>query len=309
MKLIRGSIEISRIEHPTIATVGNFDGLHLGHQEIIRYVSQRAKSEGLESAIVSFEPTPKEYFSGEKAPARIYSLRDRFTITRSLGIHHFVCLRFNASLAKMQADDFVDKILVRTLNIKKLVVGDDFKFGHNRVGDIQLLRSMGPKLGFELEDKNTIALADTRISSSLVRENLAAGKFDKVQTLLGRPFEISGRVFHGDKKGRTIGFPTANISFNRRIPPILGVFVVTARIGDRSWDGVANVGHRPTVKGLRDQLEVHLFDCDEDLYGQRLTVRFLAKLRDEQKFTSLDALKHQISLDVQQAKQFFVERT
>lgn len=309
MKLIRGSIEISRIEHPTIATVGNFDGLHLGHQEIIRYVSQRAKSEGLDSAIVSFEPTPKEYFSGEKAPARIYSLRDRFTITRSLGIHHFVCLRFNASLAKMQADDFVDKILVRTLNIKKLVVGDDFKFGHNRVGDIQLLRSMGPKLGFEIEDKNTIALADTRISSSLVRKNLAAGKFDKVQTLLGRPFEISGRVFHGDKKGRTIGFPTANISFNRRIPPILGVFVVTARIGYRSWDGVANVGYRPTVKGLRDQLEVHLFDCDEDLYGQRLTVRFLTKLREEQKFTSLDALKHQISLDVQQAKQFFVERT
>lgn len=309
MKLIRGSTEISKIESPTIATVGNFDGLHLGHQEIIRYVSERAKSEGLESALVSFEPTPKEYFSGEKAPARIYSLRDRFTITRSLGIHHFVCLRFNASLANMQADDFVDKILARTLNIKILVVGDDFRFGHNRVGDIQLLRGMGPKLGFEIEDMNTIALADTRISSSLVRENLVAGKFNKVQALLGRAFEISGRVFYGDKKGRTIGFPTANISFNRRIPPILGVFVVTATIGDQSWHGVANVGHRPTVKGLRDQLEVHLFDCDENLYGQRLTVRFLVKLRDEQKFSSLDALKHQISLDVQQAKQFFVERT
>lgn len=309
MKLIRGSTEISKIENPTIATVGNFDGLHLGHQEIIRYVSKRAKSEGLKSALVSFEPTPKEYFSGEKAPARIYSLRDRFTITRSLGIHHFVCLRFNAYLANMQADDFVDKILVRTLNIKILVVGDDFRFGHNRVGDIQLLRSMGSKLGFEIEDKDTIVLADTRISSSLVRENLSAGEFDKVQTLLGRPFEISGRVFHGDRKGRTIGFPTANISFNRRIPPIRGVFVVTASIGDRSWRGVANVGHRPTVKGLRDQLEVHMFDCDENLYGQRLIVRFHAKLRDEQKFTSLDALKHQISLDVQQAKQYFVERT
>lgn len=309
MNLIRGSTNITCIERPTIATVGNFDGLHLGHQEIIRYVTEQAQHNNLESVLVSFEPSPKEYFMGENAPARIYSLRDRFTITRTLGIHHFVCLRFNATLANLQASDFVKNILVDSLNIKKIVVGDDFRFGSDRQGNIRLLREIGPTLGFEVEDKNTIALADTRVSSSLVRQHLAAGEFDQVQTLLGRPYEISGRVFHGDKKGRTIGFPTANISLNRRVPPIRGVFVVSAGNGNCLWQGVANVGHRPTVKGVRDQLEVHLFNCAEDLYRQRLTVKFLARLRDEQKFSSLDALKHQISLDVQQAKQYFVERT
>ena len=309
MNLIRGSINIARIERPTIATVGNFDGLHLGHQEIIRYVTDQARQNDLESVLVSFEPSPKEYFMGENAPARIYSLRDRFTITKSLGIHHFVCLRFNATLANLQARDFIKKILVDSLNIKNIVVGDDFRFGSDRRGDIRLLQDIGSTLGFKVEDKSTVALADIRVSSSLVRKHLASGKFEHAQTLLGRPYEISGRVFHGDKKGRTIGFPTANISLNRRVPPIRGVFVVTAGNGKHTWQGVANVGHRPTVKGIRDQLEVHLFDCEEELYRQRLTVKFLARLRDEQKFSSLDELKHQISLDVQQAKQYFVERT
>ena len=309
MNLIRGSTKIRRIENPTIATVGNFDGLHLGHQQIISYVTERATSENLESVLVSFEPTPKEYFMGANAPSRIYSLRDRFVITKLLGIHHFVCLRFNADLAKLHASDFVKNILVDSLNIKNLVIGDDFRFGNDRRGDIKLLQDMGPELGFVVEDKSTISHANTRVSSSLIRAQLASGEFDQAQTLLGRRYAISGRVFHGDKKGRTIGFPTANLLLNRQVPPVRGVFVVSANNGDNTWQGVANVGHRPTVKGVRDQLEVHLFDCDENLYGQRLTVTFLARLRDEQKFSSFDELKHQISLDVQQAKQFFLERT
>ena len=309
MNLIRGSTHIRRIEKPTIATVGNFDGLHLGHQEIIRYLTRQADTENLDSVLVSFEPTPKEFFMGKNAPARIYSLRDRFEITKSLGVHHFVCLRFNSSLAKLHAADFVKTILVDALNIKSLVVGDDFRFGNDRLGDIELLQDMGPDFGFTVEDKNTILHADTRVSSSAIRAQLAAGEFALAQKLLGRPYEISGRVFHGDKKGRTIGFPTANLRLNRRVAPVRGVFVVTAKNSKCSWRGVANVGHRPTVKGIRDQLEVHLFDCKENLYGQRLTVTFLARLRDEQKFSSFDELKHQISLDIQQAKQFFLERT
>ena len=309
MNLIRGSTRIRRIANPTIATVGNFDGLHIGHQEIIRYVIDRAQMENLESVIVSFEPTPKEYFMGKNAPSRIYSLRDRFVITKSLGVHHFVCLRFNADLAKLHAAEFVKNILVDALNIKNLVVGDDFRFGNDRQGDIALLQTMAPELGFVVEDKSTISHKNTRVSSSLIREQLEVGEFDKAQTLLGRPYEISGRVFHGDKKGRTIGFPTANLLLNRQVPPVRGVFVVSARTDKNTWQGVANVGRRPTVKGVRDQLEVHLFNCDDNLYGQRLTVTFLARLRDEQKFSSFDELKHQISLDVQQAKQFFLERT
>ncbi len=309
MNLIRGSTRIRRIANPTIATVGNFDGLHLGHQKIIRYVTDRANSDNLESVLVSFEPTPKEYFMGGNAPSRIYSLRDRFVITKSLGVHHFVCLRFNAELARLHAADFVKDILVDSLNIKNLVVGDDFRFGNDRLGDIALLQNMGPELGFTVDDKSTISHENTRVSSSLIRSQLANGEFDKAQTLLGRPYAISGRVFHGDKKGRTIGFPTANLLLNRQVPPIRGVFIVSANNRESTWQGVANVGHRPTVKGVRDQLEVHLFDCDEDLYGQRLTVTFLARLRDEQKFSSFDELKHQISLDVQKAKQYFLERT
>ena len=309
MNLIRGSTTIRQIEKPTIATVGNFDGLHVGHQEIIRYVTDRAKAQKLESVLVTFEPTPKEFFMGASAPARIYSLRDRFLITKSLGIDHFVCLRFNASLAQLQAADFVKNILVSSLNIRNLVVGDDFRFGNNRRGDLELLRSMGPTMGFTVEDKGTIVRADTRVSSSLIRAQLAAGEFDQAQQLLGRPYEISGRVFHGDKNGRTIGFPTANLRLNRQVPPVRGVFTVRASDRVNSWQGVANVGHRPTVNGVRDQLEVHLFACNENLYGKRLTVTFLTRLRDEQKFSSLDDLKHQISLDVQQAKQYFLERT
>ena len=308
MNLLRGTSQLNRISNPTIATVGNFDGLHLGHQEIIQYVVTTAKQHNFSSVLISFEPSPNEFFLKENAPARIYSWRDKFEVTKSLQIDHYVCLNFNAALANLSATDFVSNILVRNLNIKKLVIGDNFRFGHNRTGDIQLLRNMGSKLGFEIEDKDTIVQAETRVSSSLIREKLAEGEFEQAESLLGRPFEISGRVFHGEKKGRELGFPTAYILLQRRVSPIRGVFIVTATCNDQTWNGVANIGKKPTVNGQREQLEVHLFGCAQNLYGQRLKVKFLAKLRNEQKFSSLDTLKHQISLDVQQAKQYFESR-
>ena len=309
MRILRGSNKLSKLIHPTIATIGNFDGFHLGHQEVIRFVIDQSKHEGLESVLISFEPTPKEFFTGVDAPARIYPIRTKFELAHQFGFDYFTCLRFNQLLASMPAVDFVEKILHDSLQIKALVVGDDFQFGYQRDGDINLLREMGASLGFEVKDQSTILYKHTRISSSLIREKLANGLFDDATTLLGRPFSISGRVFHGDKKGRTIGFPTANILLHRQISPIQGVFTVTACNKSNTWQGVANVGKRPTVNGQRLQLEVHLFDCDETLYGQRLDVEFHTKIRQEIKFASFEDLKQQITLDVAQAQQYFSERT
>jgi len=220
-----------------------------------------------------------------------------------------VCLNFQRNLSNLSAVDFVEKILHDSLKIKGLVVGDDFRFGYKCSGNIDLLRQMADDLDFHITNKNTIALDFKRISSTLIRTKLAENKFNEVAELMGRPFTMSGRVFHGDKKGRTIGFPTANILLHRRNSPLSGVFAVSATNNKNSWQGVANVGFRPTVNGTRQQLEVHLFDCQQDLYGQRLEVEFFTKLRDEVKFPSFDALRQQIDLDVNNAKEFFSQRT
>ena len=209
----------------------------------------------------------------------------------------------------MPAVDFVQEILHDSLNIKTLVVGDDFKFGHHGNGNIDLLCNMGERLGFHVHVIKPVLHSHERVSSTLIREKLSQGKFDEVATLLSRPFRMSGRVFHGDKRGRTIGFPTANILIGRLVSPIKGVFTVSACVNNNKWQGVANVGSRPTVNGQRQQLEIHLFDCQQNLYGKRLEVEFHTKLRDEIKFPSLEALKHQISIDVTKAQQYFSQRT
>lgn len=309
MRILRGSNQLTNLIHHTIATIGNFDGFHLGHQEVIRFVINKSKQGSLESVLISFEPTPKEFFAGANAPARIYPIRTKLELAHQFGFDYFAYLRFNQMFASMPAVDFVEKILHDSLQVKTLVVGDDFQFGYQREGDINLLRKMGVSLGFEVEDQNTILHGHARISSSLIREKLADGLFDNAANLLGRPFSISGRVFHGDKKGRTIGFPTANILLRRQNSPIQGVFAVTAYNKSNKWQGVANVGKRPTVNGQRLQLEVHLFDCNEILYGQRLDIEFHTKIRQEVKFASFEDLKQQIALDVAQAQQYFSERT
>lgn len=308
MKLLRGSHHFPVVNHPTIATVGNFDGFHLGHQEIVRLVVQQARQQQLHSVVVSFEPTPKEFFAGQQAPARIYPLREKFEIAQSLGIDYLACIRFNPFCAQMSATDFVKKLLCDSLQMKSLIVGDNFRFGHQRGGDIHLLRDLGKQLGFSVMSQDTIAHKDVRISSSLVREKLSSSQFDEVASLLGRPFTMSGKVFHGDKKGRTIGFPTANILLRRKVSPIHGVFTISATLKNKHWNGVANIGSRPTVHGQREQLEAHLFNCQEDLYGQRLTIEFHTQLRAEKKFSSLEELKKQIALDVQKAQQYFTRR-
>ncbi len=309
MRLLRGSNELANINQPTIATIGNFDGFHLGHQEIVNFVIGKSSETKAKSVLISFEPTPKEFFANTSAPARIYPIRKKIELAREFGFDYFACLHFNRALSNMSAVDFVQKILHDSLQIKTLVVGDDFKFGHQRCGDIELLRDMGTTLGFEVEDQSTILHEHNRVSSTLIRENLAKGNFDQAASLLGRPFSMSGRVFHGDKKGRTIGFPTANILIKRKVSPIKGVFTVSAFNKNNHWQGVANIGSRPTVNGQRQQLEVHLFNCQQDLYGKRLDVEFHSKLRDEIKFPSFEALKHQISHDVTKAQQYFSQRT
>ncbi len=309
MILLRGSNQLAKINQPTVATIGNFDGFHLGHQEIIDFVISQSVQQKAKSVLISFEPTPKEFFTGTKAPARIYPIRKKIELASEFGLDYFACLHFNKALANMSAVDFVHKILHDSLQVKTLVVGDDFKFGHRRSGDIHLLRSMGETLGFEVADQSTISHEHDRVSSTLVRENLASGEFAHAATLLGRPFSMSGRVFHGDKKGRTIGFPTANILIGRKVSPIKGVFTISASDDNNHWQGVANVGSRPTVNGQRQQLEVHLFNCQQDLYSKRLDVEFHTKLRNEIKFPSFEALKHQITIDVKKAQQYFSQRT
>ncbi len=309
MKLLRGCHDLLPLSNSTVATIGNYDGFHIGHQKIVEYVNREARTDDLPSALISFQPSPKEYFERGKIPARIYSFRKKFQLAESMHLDYFACLRFNKSLATMPAENFVREILVHTFKIKKLIVGDDFRFGYQRQGDFELLSTLGESLGFSVININTLSHEHTRISSSLVREKLAQGDLAQAAILLGRPFTMSGHVFHGDKKGRTIGFPTANIFIRRRVSPIHGVFTVSASDGTSHWQGVANVGRRPTVNGQRMQLEVHMFNCDEILYGKRLTVEFHTKIRDEIKFSSFEALRHQISLDAEQARQYFSQRT
>jgi riboflavin kinase/FMN adenylyltransferase len=305
MRLIRSSNQLPELKQQTIASIGNFDGFHLGHQAILRYASEQAREQQAKLVLLSFEPTAKEFFLRERAPARIYTLRQKLELAQAYAVDYFVCLRFNQQLANMPATDFIREILFKDLNIQHLVVGDDFRFGHQRIGDLALLETMGAELGFTVQDCRTLLHGESRVSSSAIREKLQAGRFDLVESLLGRAFSIKGKVFHGDKRGRAIGFPTANILLRRKVLPIRGVFVVTASNGQNHWQGVANVGNRPTVNGQRNQLEVHCFDCTEDLYGQNLDVTFLHKLRDEKKFSSFEALKHQISLDVESAQTYF----
>ncbi|RCL47124.1 MAG: bifunctional riboflavin kinase/FAD synthetase [Candidatus Thioglobus sp.] len=305
MQLIRGHQYLPSLRQGAVATIGNFDGLHRGHQHIIQHVTALARQQQRASIVISFEPTPKEYFMGLQAPARIYNLRAKLELLSALQPDYFVMLRFNHTLATLQAETFVHQILHQPLNIKQLLVGDDFKFGYQRQGDIHLLQQMGLECGFEVSDINTIAQHGERVSSTLIREKLAAGLFTQAAELLTRPFTISGKVFHGDKKGRTMGFPTANILLKRRTLPISGVFAVTVTCAENHWQGIANIGHRPTVSGTRDQCEVHLFACDDDLYGQRLTVCPHMKIREEIKFSSLESLRQQIHIDIDNAKHYF----
>lgn len=304
MELIRGIHNIRDRHRGCVLTIGNFDGVHLGHQEVLRRVVEKAGELGLPPTVMLFEPQPRELFAGEKAPARLTRLRDKYVQLAKLGVERLVMVNFNAKFAAITPHDFVHRLLAEQLGVKFLVVGDDFRFGARRQGDFSYLQSQAVLAGFEVVSTDSFTVSEQRVSSTAIREVLAAGQQYEAEQMLGRPYSISGRVSHGKKLGRTIGFPTANVPLKRRVSPVSGVYVVrVGGIESGQWlGGVANVGTRPTVNGVRQQLEVHLFDLEKDLYGRQIEVQLLYKLRDEMKFSSLDELKAQIGIDAQTAR-------
>jgi riboflavin kinase/FMN adenylyltransferase len=303
MELIRGINNILPAHHGCVLTIGNFDGVHRGHAEVISKLVKKARQLNVPATLMTFEPQPQEMFRGDCAPARLSTLRDKIVLLEELGIDRLVCINFNAKFAEMPAEDFIEKLLVQSLGVKYLVVGDDFCFGKERTGNFDMLRASGEKHQFAVVSTQSFILGDKRVSSTEIRELLAKGQMEQARRLLGHPFTLSGRVAHGEKIGRTIGFPTANIALKRKVSPVRGVFAVRLYWDNSDvYDGVANVGFRPTVNGQKCQLEVHIFDFDGDLYGRNIEVELVAKIRDEQPFQSLEALKKQINNDANKAK-------
>lgn len=295
---------------PHVVTIGNFDGLHRGHQAMLARLKQEADQHGLPSCVLTFEPHPREFFTPANAPARLSSLREKAELIRAAGIDRLHVCRFNQRFSSLSPADFIQQVLVNTLHAKWVLVGDDFRFGAKRAGDFALLKQAGQQLGFEAESLPTVQVNGGRSSSTAVREALSAGDMAAAAQLLGRPYSISGRVVHGDKLGREIGFPTANIQLQHNRPPLSGIFAVeVCGLNGSPLQGVCSLGTRPTVKeNGRPTLEVFIFDFKGDLYGRRLRVDFLQKLRDEEKYPGLDALIAQINLDVENAKTFFNHR-
>jgi riboflavin kinase/FMN adenylyltransferase len=303
VELIRGRLNIDPRHRGCVVTIGNFDGVHLGHRAVISQLQRCSRELGRPSMVVVFEPQPQEYFRGSAAPARLSPLRDKLALLAELGVDYLLCLRFNHALAQTSAEDFIRRLLVDELAIEHLVVGDDFRFGHDRMGDFWTLVAAGERLGFSVEEADTYEVDGERVSSTRIRNALAAGGLGEAARLLGRPFRIAGRVIHGDKRGRGWGFPTANIAMDRRRLPFRGIYAVQVfGLGPTPRRGVASIGVRPTVPGSeRALLEVYLFDFDAEIYGRRIEVGFVERIRDEERFESFDALREQIATDIERA--------
>lgn len=305
-KIIRGFYNLPSKAPACVATIGNFDGVHLGHQAVLSQLALKGDALGLPSVVITFEPQAHEFFSPETAPARLSRFREKVETLSCYSVRQLCVLRFNYKLANMTAEDFIQSLLVDGLNVKYLVVGDDFKFGKARLGDFSMLQKAGEKFGFQVVNMMTYSVDDFRVSSTRIRNALDAGDLNQAEKLLGRPYRMSGRVAHGAKRGRTMGFPTANINLHRCNVPLSGVFAIQLfGVAGEPINGVANVGVRPTVGTDKALLEVHLFDFNRDIYGQHVQVHFLYKIRDEQKFADLDILIKQIRLDCDQAKHYF----
>ena len=307
MQVFRGIPK--RAEHGCVLTIGNFDGVHRGHQALLAKLTEKARATGLPSAVLTFEPHPREYFTHENRPRRLTSLREKIRLLESQGVDRLYIGRFNASLAGLTAEQFIEDVLCRGLGVRHVLIGDDFRFGKGRQGDFAMLQAAGKKVGFGVESMHTVDHEGERVSSSAVRAALADGDMPHAARLLGRPYSISGRVMHGDKIGRTIGFPTANIQLKHRSPPLMGIYTVSVDgLTDRPWPGVASVGVRPTINDAgRPSLEVHLFDWNADCYDAHLRVNFLAKQRDEERYDTLEALTAQIARDAERARAYFAQ--
>ncbi len=306
-EFIRGLHNLRPAHRGCVATIGSFDGVHLGHQAILHQLIETARQRQLPTVAIVFEPQPHEFFSADKAPARLMRLREKVNALWAAGVDRVVCLHFNQQMRSLSAEDFIQRVLVDGLDIKHLVVGDDFRFGCDRRGDFALLQSKGQELGFSVSDTHTLEIDGARVSSTRIRQLLEAGDFVEAANLLGKEYSIHGRVVYGKQLGRQLGVPTANVDLRRYRSPLHGVFAVTVTFVDGELvQGVANIGVRPTVDGSKKPLlEVHLFDFGRSIYGAVIDVVFKRKLRDEQKFASLDELKAQLQTDIAQARDFF----
>jgi riboflavin kinase/FMN adenylyltransferase len=329
MRLIRGLYNIPSDFSGCVATIGNFDGVHLGHQAILQQLKKQGEEHQLPTVVMMFEPQPREFFAPDQAPARLANMGEKLQDLASFGVDYVLCLPFNQKLRSMSADQFIQTILLDGLKISHLIVGDDFRFGCDRTGDYQLLQQAGAKEqnGFSVEDTKTFELAGQRVSSTLVRKCLSANDLGAASKLLGRPYRMSGRIGYGRQLGRTIGVPTANVILQRNKLPMTGVYAVKVieitvaacqasqgldSAGKfKEWQGVANIGVKPTVAGTPEpSLEVHVFDfpssaAEGDLYGKRLSIEFCQKIREEKKFNGLDELKAAIANDMTVAREFF----
>ncbi|KKO47176.1 FMN adenylyltransferase [Arsukibacterium ikkense] len=305
MELIRGLHNIQPRHHGCVLTIGNFDGVHLGHQAVLQKVQAIAKRLTLPSCVMVFEPQPLELFAGSAAPARLSRFREKYTELARLGIDRLVCVGFNPTFAAMQPAVFIEQLLLKQLGAQQLIVGDDFRFGNNRAGDFAMLALAAERYQFGLNSTSSLKLGQQRVSSTLIRQALQHDDLSAAAAMLGRPFSLTGRVRHGRKLGRDLGFPTANVWLYRRKLPVGGVYAITAQTKYGCFQGVANIGNRPTVQGQREQLEAHLFDFKADLYGSQIAVTLHHKLRNEQRFADLAALQQQITADMHAAKTYF----
>ena len=305
MQLIRCLHNLRIDHHDCVATIGNFDGVHLGHQAVFEKLLEEGRELQIPATVITFEPQPLEYFAPDKAPARLTRLREKLQAIEATGIEQVLLLEFGRRLAAMSAEEFVQHILVDGLGVKHLYVGDDFRFGKGRSGNVDLLRKMGAEAGFTVDFLPTVALDGERISSTRIRNALAEGDMETANACLGRNYRICGRISHGDKRGRTIGFPTANVDLHRKVSPLQGVFAVQVFgvDGEDALPGVANIGTRPTVEGdTRYLLEVHLFDFAREIYGAHVEVEFVERIREEKKFDSFEQLRRQIEHDAYEAR-------
>jgi len=290
----------------SVVAVGAFDGVHLGHQALISRLRTESENLGLPSVVILFEPQPNEYFAKGDLPARLTRLREKVEVLKSLGVNRVICLHFNKVLRAYTPLDFVERLLVQQLGLKFLVVGDDFRFGVGGAGNYEVLCSLGLEFDFSVTDTSSFQVSRSRVSSTIIRGLLAEGKFFEAKAMLGRAYSTLGRVVYGKQLGRTIGFPTLNINLGRKVSPLRGVYAVNVNLHGESYEGVANVGFRPTVNTLKKpQLEVHLLDVNVDAYGEFARVEYVEKIRDELKFESVSDLKKQIEKDVVTARLIF----
>ncbi|GFO72457.1 riboflavin kinase/FMN adenylyltransferase [Bathymodiolus japonicus methanotrophic gill symbiont] len=304
MRLIRGIKNLPSYASGCVLTIGNFDGVHKGHSVVIHRLAEKGALLGLPVVVMVFEPQPQEFFLKDNAPSRLTRLREKIIHFKHLPVDNLLIVNFNQSFANLDPAYFIQEILVQRLNVKYLVVGDDFHFGKARRGNFALLQQAGKQFNFKVIDTASYSVKGSRVSSTLIRDALSNGDLATAESMLGRHYSVCGRVVHGEQLGRKIGFPTANIQMQRKNTPIQGVFAVTMTgIGSDPICGVANVGTKPTVNGgAKVLLETHLFNFDQDIYEKYVEVHFKHKMRNEMRFQSVDDLKRQIQLDTAQAK-------